>query len=175
MIQLLDTIIPFLMEIFKVKKTDKSNKFLAVLPRMIGYSIIAFSLLANYYLVKKVYHLTVTTYRLSGKLENYNNMRDNYQKALILNQILVGIIEKDIDRFPKMILPTDADLSGKTLPDKLDIQKELNIGNTNNSSTEKASDNKTTDAKDKTNVSQDDAPAVRAVDIVKKKPIDAPK
>lgn len=102
-------------------------------------------------------------------------MRDNYQKALTLNQILVGIIEKDIDRFPKMILPTDADLSGKTLPDKLDIQKELNIGKTNNSSTKKASDNKTTDAKDKTNVSQDDVPAVRAVDIIKKKPIDAPK
>ena len=99
--------------------------------------------------------------------------------ALNKNNVKVFHAQNDrfhrVDRFPKMILPTDADLSGKTLPDKLDIQKELNIGKTNNSSTKKASDNKTTDAKDKTNVSQDDAPAVRAVDIVKKKPIDAPK
>ena len=109
------------------------------------------------------------------------NERDERNHSEHLDPLIDEILKdndlslKDIDRFPKMVLPTDADLSGKTLPDKLDIQKELNIGKTNNSSTKKASDNKTTDEKDITNVSEDDAPAVRAVDIVKKKPIDAPK
>ena len=95
MIRFLDFITPFTSEIFKSRKGKRRPT--GLFSRVLGYSIVSISLLANYYLSKKVYQLSVRTYKQNIRLETLVAYPGKLEICYRANEILIGLVDNRLD------------------------------------------------------------------------------
>ena len=110
MIRFLDFLTPFVNELFKARYSQHSQYPQKPYKRVIAYAIIASSLLANYFLVKKVYSLTYTAYTYNEKYKEMQNFPLLLGACEEKNSVLVAIIDNALDPLRPISRPADTQI-----------------------------------------------------------------
>lgn len=108
MIRFLDFLTPFINEIFRARQSRANKRPPGVYKRVFVYVIVATSILGNYFLVKKVYSLTLTAYTYKEKYKETQNFPLLLGACEDKNNILVGIIDGKLAPSRPIKRPADA-------------------------------------------------------------------
>lgn len=96
MIRFLDFLTPFINEIFKARQSQRRTQ--GLYKRVFGYSIIALSILGNYFLSKKIYTLSITNYHYAEKIKEMQGLPLLLDACEEKNEILADLIDDAIDK-----------------------------------------------------------------------------
>lgn len=110
MIRFLDFLTPFINELFKVRQSEHNRHPKRAYKRVLVYALVAASLLANYFLIKKVYSLTMTAYTYKEKYKEMQNFPLLLGACEEKNSILVAIIDDAVDPIRPIKRPKDTQI-----------------------------------------------------------------
>lgn len=107
MIRFLDNLASFTSEAFRAKRAQNKKKP-NIFKRVLGYSLVTISLLGNYFLIKKVYSLSVTNYAYYNKLKEYKELPKELTVCSQKNDVLIAIIDNSLDKIRPIKRPDDS-------------------------------------------------------------------
>lgn len=123
MIRFLDFLTPFINEVFRVRRREQNARPKGIYKKVLGYALITMSILGNYFLVKKVYELSVQNYRYTLRIESNNELPQQLRECIYQRSVLVDLIDEKLDNYRPITRPESAKDAASTTSKPLKITK----------------------------------------------------
>lgn len=105
MIRLFNHLTPFVTEIFRVRRKQQTKSMKGYLFQVLGFALVMFSLIMNYFLFRETVRLYVFKYNAMVKIEGMNEIPGKLQRCEDINLVLSNIIDQRLDRSKPLNLP----------------------------------------------------------------------